>query len=46
MTWQGCTRQQWAPHLPWQVFLRMLWELYGAEIEEEAASRDGCLTWG
>jgi superfamily II DNA or RNA helicase len=30
---------RWAPHLPWHVFLRMLWELYGSEIEEEAAGR-------
>ncbi len=30
---------RWAAHLPWHVFLRMLWELYGAEVEEEAASR-------
>ena len=30
---------RWAPHLPWHVFLRMLWELYGAEVEEEAAAR-------
>lgn len=30
---------RWAPHQPWHVFLRMLWELYGAEVEEEAAAR-------
>ena len=30
---------RWAPHLPWHVFLRMLWELYGAEVEEEATAR-------
>ena len=30
---------RWAPHLPWHVFLRMLWELYGAEVDEEAAAR-------
>jgi superfamily II DNA or RNA helicase len=30
---------RWAPHLPWHVFLRMLWELYGAEVQEEAAAR-------
>lgn len=30
---------RWAPHLPWHVFLRMLWELYGAEVEQEAADR-------
>lgn len=32
---------RWAPHLPWHVFLRMLWELYGADVEEEAAARRG-----
>lgn len=32
---------RWAPHLPWHVFLRMLWELYGSEVEEEAAARAG-----
>src|SRR5262249_26792972 len=30
---------RWTPHLPWYVFLRMLWELYGPEIDEEAAAR-------
>lgn len=30
---------RWAPNLPWHVFLRMLWELYGAEVEQEAADR-------
>jgi superfamily II DNA or RNA helicase len=30
---------RWAPHLPWHVFLRMLWELYGKEVEEEHAER-------
>lgn len=28
--------RQWAPHTPWSVFLRMLWELYGAHLDEEA----------
>jgi superfamily II DNA or RNA helicase len=37
----GLYAERWAPHLPWHVFLRMLWELYGAELEEEAASRAG-----
>lgn len=27
--------EQWQPHSPWQVFMRMLWELYGDHIEEE-----------
>ncbi|MQA88070.1 MAG: helicase [Streptosporangiales bacterium] len=31
--------ERWAPHMPWHVFLRMLYELYGAEVEEEAAAR-------
>jgi superfamily II DNA or RNA helicase len=35
----GLYESRWHPHPPWQVFLRMLWELYGAEVEEEAASR-------
>lgn len=30
---------RWEPRPPWQVFLRMLQELYGAELAEEAASR-------
>jgi superfamily II DNA or RNA helicase len=25
----------WAPHTPWEIFLRMLLELYGAVLEEE-----------
>lgn len=31
--------RRWEPHLPWHVFLRMLYELYGSEIEEEATMR-------
>lgn len=31
--------RQFAPHLPWHVFLRMLAELYGSEVDEEAAAR-------
>jgi len=31
--------ERWAPHQPWHVFLRMLWELYSSDLEEEAASR-------
>lgn len=26
---------QWEPHTPWEVFLRMLWELYSEHLEEE-----------
>jgi len=25
----------WQPHTPWEVFLRMLWELYGGFLDEE-----------
>lgn len=25
----------WDPHSPWTVYLRMLWELYGAHLDEE-----------
>ena len=25
----------WEPHTPWEVFLRMLWELYGQYLDEE-----------
>lgn len=32
----GYYEQQWAPHTPWSVFLRMLWELYGSHLDEEA----------
>ncbi|RAY12987.1 helicase [Actinomadura craniellae] len=31
---------RWEPHPPRVVFLRMLYELYGAEVEEEASARD------
>jgi len=31
--------ERWAPHLPWHIFLRMLYELYGADVEAEAAAR-------
>ncbi|MFI9629194.1 SNF2-related protein [Streptomyces sp. NPDC052042] len=27
---------RWSPHQPWDVFLRMLFELYGADLEEES----------
>ncbi len=26
---------QWEPHTPWQLFLRMLWELYSEHLDEE-----------
>jgi superfamily II DNA or RNA helicase len=35
----GLYEARWAPHPPWHLFLRMLWELYGAEVDEEAAAR-------
>ncbi|MCL1898928.1 MAG: SNF2-related protein [Promicromonosporaceae bacterium] len=33
----------WDPHSPWAVYLRMLWELYGAHIDEEEPSRSSGL---
>ena len=36
----GLYEQRWKAHLPWHVFLRMLWELYGAEVTEEQESRE------
>ncbi|MEW2098192.1 helicase-related protein [Streptomyces sp. NPDC012485] len=30
---------RWQPHQPWVIFLRMLHELYGPEVEQEASSR-------
>ncbi|MGW2479660.1 helicase-related protein [Streptomyces sp. NPDC001571] len=30
---------RWQPHQPWVIFLRMLYELYGAEVEQEASAR-------
>jgi superfamily II DNA or RNA helicase len=36
----GLYEQRWKAHLPWHIFLRMLWELYGAEVEDEKASRE------
>jgi len=26
----------WDPHSPWMVYLRMLWELYGAHLDDES----------
>ena len=31
----GLYADLWTPHSPWEVFLRMLWELYGASLDEE-----------
>ena len=31
--------QRWEPHSPWLVFLRMLWELYGADLDAEAGAK-------
>ncbi|MZD56575.1 SNF2-related protein [Streptomyces sp. SID5606] len=28
---------RWLPHQPWDVFLRMLFELYGADLDEDTA---------
>jgi superfamily II DNA or RNA helicase len=30
--------KRWYAHQPWHVFLRMLYELYGKEVEEEASA--------
>ncbi|MET8332184.1 helicase-related protein [Streptosporangium canum] len=30
---------RWQAHQPWEIFLRMLYELYGAEIEQEQSAR-------
>lgn len=32
---KGLYEHQWHAHTPWTIFMRMLWELYGANIEEE-----------
>lgn len=31
----GLYRDIWAPHTPWTVFMRMLFELYGGQTDEE-----------
>lgn len=31
----GIYEAQWAPHAPWEIFLRMLLELYGSVLDEE-----------
>lgn len=33
---KGIYEHQWDPHTPWTIFMRMLWELYGTNIDEEA----------
>jgi hypothetical protein len=33
----GLYADLWRPHTPWEIFLRMLWELYGPHLEEERA---------
>ena len=35
----GLYEERWLPHQPWHIFLRMLWELYSVDLEQEAASR-------
>ncbi|WP_425957017.1 SNF2-related protein [Xylanimonas sp. McL0601] len=32
----GLYGHMWDPHAPWTIYLRMLWELYGSAIAEEA----------
>lgn len=34
----GVYEAMWAPHSPWEVFLRMLLELYGSVLDEERPS--------
>jgi ERCC4-related helicase/HKD family nuclease len=36
--------EQWKPHSPWQIFMRMLWELYGSHADEENPSGTLSLT--
>lgn len=31
----GLYEGQWEPHTPWEIFLRMLWELYSQHLDEE-----------
>lgn len=33
----GLYEPLWAEHSPWSIFLRMLWERYGAHLDEERA---------
>lgn len=33
----GLYRSRWEPHQPWDIFLRMLFENYGADLEEATA---------
>ncbi|MBX9424449.1 helicase-related protein [Streptomyces lateritius] len=35
----GVYESRWHPNQPWTVFLRMLHELYGLEVEQEGAAR-------
>lgn len=35
----GVYEARWQPHQPWVIFLRMLHELYGPEVEQESSSR-------
>ncbi|GAB48032.1 hypothetical protein MOPEL_033_00020 [Mobilicoccus pelagius NBRC 104925] len=32
----GLYGRLWDPHTPWMIYLRMLWELYGAHLGEES----------
>lgn len=34
----GLYEERWVPHDPWHVFLRMLYEAYGSEVDEESAT--------
>jgi hypothetical protein len=35
----GLYGRLWDPHTPWSIYLRMLWELYGEHLSEEAPNR-------
>ncbi|MEU4835992.1 helicase-related protein [Streptosporangium sp. NPDC023615] len=35
----GLYESRWQQHQPWEIFLRMLYELYGAEVEQEQSAR-------
>lgn len=34
----GLYSDLWEPHTPYSIFMRMLWELYGANLDEESAT--------
>ena len=34
----GLYGRLWEPHTPWSIYLRMLWELYGQNLDDESQS--------